>query len=82
MTVVGMLKEPRRCSSVPALGKGFMVTEKSEEYRRLAATCLEMAREREQPQHRALLLQMAQIWARLAAERTDDAEAVDPSAPQ
>lgn len=38
------------------------------EYRRFARECLDMARTVESPQSRALLMQMAQVWARLAEE--------------
>ena len=41
---------------------------RSEEYRRFAAECLEMASAFDNPQARAVLLQMAQVWFRLAGE--------------
>jgi hypothetical protein len=41
----------------------------SAKYRRFAQECLEMARTTEDPQSRAVLLQMAQVWARLAGEQ-------------
>ena len=41
---------------------------RSEEYRRFAAECLEMAGAFDNPQARAVLLQMAQVWFRLAGE--------------
>jgi hypothetical protein len=41
---------------------------RSEEYRRYAAECLEMASAFDNPQARAVLLQMAQVWFRLAGE--------------
>src|SRR5262245_17478500 len=41
---------------------------RSEEYRRFAAECLEMAGTFDNPQARAVLLQMAQVWFRLAGE--------------
>ena len=37
-------------------------------YRRFAETCLETARRQESPQERAILLQMAYIWSRLAEQ--------------
>jgi hypothetical protein len=43
---------------------------RSEEYRRFAAECLEMASAFDNPQARAVLLQMAQVWFRLANEVT------------
>ena len=43
---------------------------RSEEYRRFAAECLEMASAFDNPQARAVLLQMAQVWFRLAGEVT------------
>ena len=42
---------------------------RSEEYRRFAAECLEMASAFDNPQARAVLLQMAQVWFRLAGEK-------------
>ncbi len=49
---------------------------KSEEYRRFAQECLEMARTTEDEQTRAVLIQMAQVWLRLAQalERGDNIE--------
>jgi hypothetical protein len=44
---------------------------RSEEYRRFAAECLEMASAFDNPQARAVLLQMAQVWFRLAGEATE-----------
>jgi len=41
---------------------------RSEEYRRFAAECLEMANAFDDPQARAVLLQMAQVWFRLAGD--------------
>jgi hypothetical protein len=45
---------------------------KSEDYRRFARACLELARTTEDAQTRALMLQMAQIWQRLAQDRARD----------
>jgi hypothetical protein len=42
---------------------------RSDEYRRYAAECLEMASASHDPTSRATLLQMAQVWLRLATER-------------
>jgi hypothetical protein len=38
-------------------------------YRRYAAECLQMAGTINDPQSRAILLQMAQVWLRLADEK-------------
>jgi hypothetical protein len=50
----------------------------TDEYRRLAAECLRIARESQNPKDRALLLRMAESWIRLAErgeERESPAEA-------
>ena len=44
----------------------------SAQYRRFAQECLEMAQTTEDPRSRAALLQMAQVWARLADEQRRD----------
>ncbi len=41
---------------------------RSEQYRWFAAHCLEIARTTNDPQTRAAMLQMAQVWSRLAEE--------------
>ncbi len=41
---------------------------RSNEYRRYAAECLEMASALHDPQARATLLHMAQVWLRLAGQ--------------
>lgn len=41
---------------------------RSDEYRRYAAECLEMASAVHDPKTRATLLQMAQVWLRLAGQ--------------
>ena len=41
---------------------------RSDEYRRYAAECLEMASGIHDPKGRATLLQMAQVWFRLAGQ--------------
>ena len=41
-----------------------------DEYRRYARECLGMANASQDPQARATLLQMAQVWLRLADEKT------------
>ena len=43
---------------------------RSDEYRRYAAECVEMASVFHEPKARAALLQMAQVWLRLASQRT------------
>jgi hypothetical protein len=43
---------------------------RSDEYRRFAAECVEMASVFHEPKARAALLQMAQVWLRLASQRT------------
>ena len=45
---------------------------KSDDYRRFAQECLEIARTAEDPQARAALLQMAQVWFRLAENHAGD----------
>jgi hypothetical protein len=52
---------------------------RSEKYRRFAQACLEMARTTHDPQVRATLLQMAQVWFRLAEEHTADDASNDPA---
>ena len=47
---------------------------KSEQYRRLAQACLEIARRAEDQQARASLLHMAQVWFRLAEERVSEVD--------
>ena len=42
-----------------------------DEYRRFAAECLKMASDSESGQTRAIFLQMAQVWLRLADEKVD-----------
>jgi hypothetical protein len=41
---------------------------RSDEYRRYAAECLEMASVTHEPKARATLLHMAQVWLRLAGQ--------------
>jgi hypothetical protein len=42
---------------------------RSDKYRRYAAECVEMASAFHEPKARAALLQMAQVWLRLASQR-------------
>ena len=54
---------------------------KSEVYRQFAAQCLEMARTMDSDQDRAILLEMALLWSRLAEYAMQSAarkEEVDP----
>ena len=51
---------------------------RSDEYRRYAAECLEMASVVHDPKARATLLHMAQVWLRLAGQgELQDAELQD-----
>jgi len=45
----------------------------SAEYRRFAEECLEMAQTAEDQRTRAVLVQMAQVWFRLAEEKSETA---------
>ena len=47
--------------------------QKSDQYRRFAQECLEMARGADEPT-RAALVQMAQVWFRLAEEHIEQAD--------
>ena len=47
----------------------MVVTTRAEEYRRLAKRCLEMMRTVSSPDGRATLVDMAQVWLRLAEEQ-------------
>jgi len=42
--------------------------DRCDEYRRFAEACIEMARQQQGPHERAILLQMAYIWSRLAEQ--------------
>lgn len=44
---------------------------RSDEYRRFAAECLEIVRKSKDRQTRNVLLQMAQVWSRLANEMAE-----------
>ena len=59
---------------------------RSDQYRRFAQECLEMARTSESDQTRVVLIQMAQVWFRLAEAResvdgrtTRDSDTKEPS---
>jgi hypothetical protein len=47
---------------------------RSEQYRRFAQACLELARRAEDQQVRASLLHMAQVWFRLAEEHVSEVD--------
>ena len=47
---------------------------KLDEYRRFARECLEMARTFGNDQARAVLIQMAQVWARLADDKRNEGD--------
>jgi hypothetical protein len=51
-------------------GRHFL--DRSDQYRRFAQECLEMARTSESGQNRVALIQMAQLWLRLAEARAAD----------
>jgi hypothetical protein len=48
-----------------------------EEFRRRAAECVRQAESAETPQHKALLLEMAQKWLQLADQATTIQELLD-----
>ena len=50
--------------------------QRSEEYRRFAQECLDMARTAEDERSRAVLIQMAQVWLRLA-QALEEASGID-----
>ena len=52
---------------------------RSEKYRRFAQECMEMARTTHDPQARATLLQMAQVWFRLAEDHAGNDPGNDPA---
>ena len=72
------ISEPRRRCRVAVSGieesRGPRLVGKSDAYRRYARECLEMASAVSDPRARASLLQMAQVWFRLA-ERALPADA-------
>jgi hypothetical protein len=58
------------------------VASRAEEYRRLAQQCLEMARTISNKDVRATLIQMAQVWQRLAEEQETSGLSDRPRAQQ
>ena len=53
--------------------------DRSDQYRRFAQECLEMARTSESEQTRVVLIQMAQVWFRLAEARESEDGRSPPS---
>ena len=67
-------KERRwRFRVVAMVGEAFL-RQKSDQYRRLARACLELARRAEDERARASLLHMAQVWHRLAEQPASNVE--------
>jgi hypothetical protein len=74
---IGALKliETIRHAFALRLGSGrCSCVSKSEQYRRLAQACLEIARKAEDQRMRASLLHMAQVWFRLAEESVNEGD--------
>ena len=67
-------KEPRWRFRVSRGRGGVSCVASSEQYRRLARACLELARKAEDERTLASLLHMAQVWLRLAEERANQAD--------
>ena len=53
--------------------RGILRMERSEQYRRFAEAYVQIARAAKGQTSQALLLQMAQVWLRLAQEHVSDA---------
>ena len=53
--------------AAPSVGDGRTM-HRHDKYRRFAAECLKLAQTSKDTETKAVLLQMAQLWARLAAE--------------
>jgi hypothetical protein len=64
----GTLMALLRCDKIGDLLHGEV------EYRRFARECLEMARTFGNDQARAVLIQMAQVWARLADDKRNEGD--------
>lgn len=76
---------PERCRALPRCGDskgGKAEMGRSEQYRWFASRCLEIARHTDDMHTRAVMLQMAQTWSRLAkeADRSADRPPVCPGA--
>jgi hypothetical protein len=70
----------RKNFGVAASAAGIGTMHRSEQYRRFARECLEMARVFVSERARAALVQMAQVWLRLAdEEEIDNKDAGDES---
>jgi signal transduction histidine kinase len=52
---------------------GVILMGRSEQYRRFAEECVQIARAAKSPTSQAVLLKMAQVWFRLAQEHVSDA---------
>ena len=52
---------------------GVILMGRSEQYRRFAEECVQIARAAKSPTSQAVLLKMAQVWFRLAQEHLSDA---------
>lgn len=74
-TFIGNIRGARALRYVNIILGGPIPMGRSEEYRRFAAECLEMASAFDDPQARAVLLQMAQVWFRLSSETADCGDA-------
>jgi hypothetical protein len=59
----------------------MVVTSRAEEFRQLARECLDGARAVQNEDGRTALLQMAQVWLRLADEQADATEQLGERAP-
>jgi hypothetical protein len=68
------LRNAYGATALCSCSEGAFLMAGAEDYRRFAQECLEMARTAEDPQVRATLLHMAQVWFRLAEGRAGDAE--------
>jgi predicted RNase H-like HicB family nuclease len=56
-------------AALQQISAGHLWMGRSDDYRRYAAECLEMANASHDAKSRAALLQMAQVWLRLATQR-------------
>ena len=61
-------------TATPATRVVARVMSKSEKYQRFAEECLEIAQTAKDNQAKAVLLHMAQVWFRLAAEHAEHAK--------
>jgi hypothetical protein len=56
--------------------------DRKEHYQGMAAECLRMAQNTDNPTSKALLLEMAQTWVKLAEQARDSGIDVSPSNPE